>query len=1400
MNEDLPADKTGAHVFVPHHENPNFTAENRLRLLRKQIPEASQSNQAGKLSEPFNEHQWPEELAAALAAATNSGLAGEARLRDLAKQALAAGWIDRADEAIHSLIGALEARRASREEFIYALNTLSSIRIKQERFEEALQSAQDVLDRARTSSCSNHELALASYNIASILLQLQRWNEAAETASEAILLEKDDRALLADIQKLQGEALLKAGQYVAARDALQEALNFLGEGGDSSSFDKRRELRRGLGQVLHLLRRFDEAIPHREWVMDIFRLQYGKTSTEYGIGLTEYALTLTAAGRYALAGSHFATAYRILSNNEGEIAEATWIARKGLAELASLSGALHLSAERFQHLFKLPGHPARIAAALLSYAAVAIELKDFNMAIRAIQKCRQIRDSRDEPMAWVRAADLLAAKKWLTWAEAFYAHVMQLIPKGDPPNWFECTKQAHFGVLGMAVLLRRKDAAQQLFAAFTALADTTSEIPFTLSVGRRAAQHLAAAGEHGMALDILARAAPAHRTVLVESIRLYGEASSHDSMEKALAQIRLQVSCLFALSGTDPARVKAVYWSLSFLHGLETRVLQIRSLTKGGERDLNVTAVQHQIQTLKNAAITKRLHGDVFFSAEHLAADLEVIREQIALYEALLLERMSSGRLDLEFLTGSEKLPGLPADSALIEFTIFQSVSGKAHYAAFVIRDGGEQITPLDLGSAETINQLVDQFRSGVIRQGRDRNPASRFWEVPGRALRSLIVDPWRPVIGSLRKVAIIPENRLCLVSFAALPEAHDGFVGQQFEINYLMSNRPFRAVNFHDEDYGLEGKAVVLGNPNYDLHGDGQQSSAIYSDESLEQFRSAIGRFDALGKSGEECKEIAEMFNSDEALEQFKSAKGYFNAPGKTGEDHKESGRIFHVEALTQKKATKAEMLAVDTPEALHISTHGFVLDYNPAGIGRTAVPDPLDRSGLAFAGANADLDGATNSDGFLFASEVAALDLHRTDIVTLSACQTGLGDVVSGDGVHSLQRAFTAAGARSVVASLWEIPDIPAKILFTSFYKSLLAGASRGQALHNAIDSLSKRYPQFPVAWGGFVLYGETGPLSRFSIKQVRMQVLTLDSRKPSDPTPAERAEVLIVHGQAETTQNVQAAIDILTEALSVEGIPQGLVAKAQVLRGIAYRNRGKANATEREDYSAAIGDFTEILELANVPRRLRSVAFWERAVTYGTYSELVFTHLAISDCSSVLEIAYTPLERATPLLNRATFRNEVGDWAGALEDADEVLGTPGSPEEIRIDAMLLKAQIEIDYRDANAGEANAQLVLDRVDSPVSRATAYLLLAQSRKKRGDLAAARSHIDALRAMSQIPIWLQRQADELWETAQGTPPCLMPREMEGQVSNGSLICNGSRLKPAVLAIDTFRLTITATDG
>ncbi|MGB0692692.1 MAG: CHAT domain-containing protein, partial [Pseudomonadales bacterium] len=180
------------------------------------------------------------------------------------------------------------------------------------------------------------------------------------------------------------------------------------------------------------------------------------------------------------------------------------------------------------------------------------------------------------------------------------------------------------------------------------------------------------------------------------------------------------------------------------------------------------------------------------------------------------------------------------------------------------------------------------------------------------------------------------------------------------------------------------------------------------------------------------------------------------------------------------------------ETPEILHMATHGFFLEADDSlrkrllKMQRSAeiqVPPPGDnpllRAGLAFAGINnnaqllGDID--TVNDGVLTALEVLGLNLSGTRLVVLSACETGLGEIHEGEGVYGLRRSFQEAGVAEVISSLWEVSDAGTQALMTDLYDRILAGEPARVALRQAqLDMMDSPQWGYPYIWSAFMIVG--------------------------------------------------------------------------------------------------------------------------------------------------------------------------------------------------------------------------------------------------------------------------------------------------------------------------------------
>jgi len=409
-------------------------------------------------------------------------------------------------------------------------------------------------------------------------------------------------------------------------------------------------------------------------------------------------------------------------------------------------------------------------------------------------------------------------------------------------------------------------------------------------------------------------------------------------------------------------------------------------------------------------------------------AALESRRDRI---EEELSDRSADFKAALRPVTLQAVQSAIPRDAALIEYAVYRPFDPGAErnadaysaprYAAYVIRHTG---TPqgFDLGRATEIDRSIAVLREGL----RDRDCDDL--RARAGALELRVLDPLRASIGDAARLLVSPDGDLNLVPFEALVGRSGQFVIEQYPVSYLTSGRDLLRID--PKKPALQaGSPLVIADP---LFGEPARTTGrvIY--------------FPPLGVTGAEGNAIKDLF------------------PEAT--------------LLTGARATKRALQEANAPVILHIASHGFFVGFgtHAAESMAGAAQNPLLRAGLALAGAN--LSSTARADGILTAMEAATLNLHGTRLVTLSACDTGIGEVRNGEGVYGLRRAFVLAGAESVVMSLWSVGDAVARETMVTYYSGLRAGLGRGDALRRAkLAMLRRKGREHPYYWASFIQSGD-------------------------------------------------------------------------------------------------------------------------------------------------------------------------------------------------------------------------------------------------------------------------------------------------------------------------------------
>lgn len=446
----------------------------------------------------------------------------------------------------------------------------------------------------------------------------------------------------------------------------------------------------------------------------------------------------------------------------------------------------------------------------------------------------------------------------------------------------------------------------------------------------------------------------------------------------------------------------------------------------------------------------------------------------------------------------------LPENTLLIEFVRCRwynfgavPVRGEkywkpAHYVAFTLPAGApDNVQMIDLGEAMPIDQMIGAFRAWVtseapaghethdISQGRtdeanDARQVRESCDVPegqvagggdGGRLRAAIFDPLLPAIGECRSLILAPDGDLSRLPFEVLPQDNVHRLIDDYEISYVSVGRD--VLRFGSKSAHEPAAPLVMADPDFDLGAAQARPPASGT----------------LGRVSRDLKPGALRFN---------------RLPGTRIEGENVSG-MLGVKPLLEGNALEGALKACPSPSILHIATHGFFLpdqkhnqDDVFASLGAGSGPgfaqgmeNPLLRTGLALAGANNGLSNtlpAEAEDGLLNAVDVMGMDLLDTQLAVLSACGTGLGAIQVGEGVLGLRRAFVVAGAKTLVMSLWKVPDQQTQELMQDFYRRLLEkGQGRAAALREAQLAMEAKYPD-PFYWGAFICQGDPSPIPQF------------------------------------------------------------------------------------------------------------------------------------------------------------------------------------------------------------------------------------------------------------------------------------------------------------------------------
>lgn len=450
-----------------------------------------------------------------------------------------------------------------------------------------------------------------------------------------------------------------------------------------------------------------------------------------------------------------------------------------------------------------------------------------------------------------------------------------------------------------------------------------------------------------------------------------------------------------------------------------------------------------------------------------LEEDVNKIEKQLSLRSQLFSENSKNNRYAWQDV--QKKLKKGEAAIELVRFRKYGVVgmvtdSSHAPYAKYVDYDLTDTVhyAALIITAESKIPEAV------LLKNGNDLE--RRFLKNYKNSVQFKLSDTisynqyWRPIAAVLdrnkiKQVYVSPDGIYNSINLNTLQNPETGvYLASELDIR-LVTNTGDLITQKGKVKRGSTTQASLFGYPDYagEAASDSERKrNVVMTMDTTQRFFTA-GKIRQLPGTEVEIKSIREML----AVNKIQSSQ------------------------YLDRQASEEEIKKLVNPGVLHIATHGFFLqDLSMTGQQAFAgfetkrvQQNPLLRSGLLLANSQRAIDGdrdPAREDGILTSYEAMNLNLDKTELVVLSACETGLGEIRNGEGVYGLQRAFQTAGAKSVLMSLWKVDDTATQELMTAFYKNWLKSGDKREAFKKAQETVRKKYSH-PYYWGAFVLVGE-------------------------------------------------------------------------------------------------------------------------------------------------------------------------------------------------------------------------------------------------------------------------------------------------------------------------------------
>ncbi len=494
--------------------------------------------------------------------------------------------------------------------------------------------------------------------------------------------------------------------------------------------------------------------------------------------------------------------------------------------------------------------------------------------------------------------------------------------------------------------------------------------------------------------------------------------------EKTNNRLQRFYSFAFVNSSADTSLSKQLYNTLINTKGfLLSNSSKIRNIIAASDDKSLKLAYKHWLETKENLNQAYQLSKEELekekVNIDSLKNRVNELERELSQKSSLFKESNTAQTVTYESI--QKQLKQGEAAIEIVELNEYKNgFTANGNYLALLLT--ATELKLIDLGNVKAINEAIGAFREKTI----DQKPENEAYAITWKLLDEQL--------NSINKIYLSLDGAYHQLSINALKDVNGKYLVDKYSLQFTGNTKDLLDVKQTESASKKPTTAFLIGNPKYGSN----------------------GVIDQLPGTEIEVKNITKLLTTYKV-----KATALFGA-----------------------SATEAKVKDINSPSILHIATHGYFLaDLSQVETSKVlgvdvsaAKENPLLRSGVLLANCENVFDenfhpSPNSENGILTAYEAMSLNLDKTDLVVLSACETGLGSVKQGEGVYGLQRAFLIAGAKSIIMSLWSVSDAATMELMTLFYNNYAKSGNKQQAFSDAIKQLKVKYKE-PFYWSAFVM----------------------------------------------------------------------------------------------------------------------------------------------------------------------------------------------------------------------------------------------------------------------------------------------------------------------------------------